>query len=134
LTLLELMFASGILAVAFSVLFGSLVTLTTAGQLTEGRMDASAALATVMEDVATLNYSSLVKYTPPILAKPGTSRTIKVELLVPKTGGGTTPVALPLSSTYTGTVPNPVEVRTTLQWVESRGYVLQAVASTMKGY
>ena len=40
-TLLELMFAAGVLATALAILFGSLVTMYTLGEVNEGRTKAS---------------------------------------------------------------------------------------------
>lgn len=134
-TLIELMFAAGIVAMALAMLFGSLLSLSLMGQVNKSRMDAIASLNTIMEQVNTLPYEALVTFVPPVdSCGPGVSRQVSIQFVVPG-AEGTDPslVSIPLPAGYANPIPNPVEVRVTLAWQEQNGYVFQIMASTMKG-
>ncbi len=132
-TLLEIMFAAGIVAMALAMLFGSLLSLTVVGQVNEGQMAASACMTTLMEEINTLPYESVKAYIPPTsLNGPGVSREVALAFVVPKENGTVEYPAIP----YTGedkNLPNPVEVRLTLTWKEENGQVFKMVTSTVKG-
>ncbi len=133
-TLIELMFAAGIIAMALSMLFGSLISLSLMGQVNKSRMDAIASLNNVMEQVNTLPYEGLQTFVPASDPYgPGVSRQVTIQFVVPQASGTPLLVPLPLPSNYANPIPNPVEVRVTLSWQEQNGYVFQIMASTMKG-
>ncbi|HEX72139.1 MAG TPA: type II secretion system protein, partial [Candidatus Hydrogenedentes bacterium] len=84
-TLLELMFASGIIAVALSVLFGGLISVSMIGRLNESRMAAAVALSGVMDELNTLPLTMIAKYVPPPIEVPFHEYSLAVECLIPST-------------------------------------------------
>jgi hypothetical protein len=135
LTLLELMFASGIVAMALALLFGSLISMRVMGQANEDQVKATAFLGSILEEVNALAFDQLGAITTPTnLLGPGKTRNRNIVLAftVPKSDGSISSYALP----YTGDIsliPNPVEVKVTLTWQDEVGRNLQMVTSTMKG-
>lgn len=135
-TLIEVMFAAGVVAMALAILFGSLISISLIGRLNQGQMAATTALSTVMEELRTLSYAELLEYTPPELTGLGIEHVVTVECLLGGEGegeGAGTTVALPLPEDFTGTLPNPVEIRVTLTWREETGHAYEMVASTVRG-
>lgn len=132
-TLLELMFAAGIVSLALAMLFGSLLSMTVVGQVNQSQMAASECMTSLMEEINSLPYDSLKAYVPSTTLKgPGTSREIALAFVVPKTTGTTEYTAIPFTGSD-ATIPNPVEVRVTLTWKEANGQVFKTVTSTVKG-
>lgn len=138
-TLIELMFACGILAMALSLIFGSLISISVLGRITESRTEAAAALASVMEEIRGLPYDRVLKYTPPAIEGPGVGHQITVECLTASESGeeggeeeGLPTVALPLGSDFDGKLTNPLEVRVTITWQEASGHTFHASASVLK--
>lgn len=136
-TLLELMFASGIIAVALSVLFGGLVAVSMIGRLNESRTAASVALSGVMDELNTLPLNLIAKYAPPPVEVPFHEYSLAVECLIPSTGesgeASIQAVTLPLDESSGITLQGPVEVRATLTWREDGGHVYRVTASTVRG-
>jgi hypothetical protein len=117
-TLLELMFASGILAMALAIIFGSLISVSALGQINENRAVAQQQLATVTEDLRSVPYEELNTYVPPEMNKPGYVQQVEVALL----DANGDPVTLPLPTGVTlSSFPNPAEILVTLRWVEDNG-------------
>ena len=126
LTLLELMLAAGILSLALASLFGSLVTMSVAGGLTEDRAVAVTHLSSVLEEVRSLSYNEVLAYQPPAFGNLGTSELITVECF--KDDG--TAVLLPvLPTSLTAPLPNPLQVRCSVAWNDPRGHALRMRAS-----
>ena len=64
LTLIELMFALGIVALTLSLVFGALVHLSNLSQMAERRAIAATHLGTIVETLQTLPYEDLLHYDP----------------------------------------------------------------------
>lgn len=136
-TLLELMFASGIVATAMSVLFGGLMSISIIGRLNESRTVAAIALAGVMEEINTLPLDQIAKYIPPEVSFPCQDYNLSVECLVPSDDesdeSGLKALALPLGADSSVKLQGPLEVRATLTWRENGGQIFQVKASTVRG-
>ena len=121
-TLIELMFAVGVLAVALSLLFGSLMSISLAGKVTQARGVAAVQLASVMEELQGLSYESLLEYVPPTLEGAGTTETVEINCF----DASGAELALPVSSeTLEGLsepLPNPLRVESTVTWYDERGH------------
>ena len=65
-TLLELMFASGVLATALAILFGSLITMYTLSEVNEGRARASNHLSSLLEQVRSLPLNEALTLNVPL--------------------------------------------------------------------
>ena len=128
LTLLELMFAAGVMALALAFLFGSLITIAVAGGLTENRACAVTHLSSVLEEIRGLGYDELLAYQPPVFNNLAPTETITVECYK---GDGTT-LQLPVNpDSVTNPLPNPLQVRCTVAWNDPRGHALQQRASQL---
>jgi type II secretory pathway pseudopilin PulG len=128
LTLLELMLAAGIMALALASLFGSLVTVSVAGGLTEDRAVAVTHLSSVVEEIRSLSYNELLAYLPPTFNNLATTEHITIECM--KSDG--TALQLPVDpASLTTPLPNPLEVRCTVAWNDPRGRSLHFRASQM---
>lgn len=131
-TLLEVTFAAGILAMALSLLFGSLISLTLVARLNEDQTIANTELTSVLEKVAQMSLEELLQYEPPTLTRPGVKRAVTL-VCFDKEG---TPVNLPLPSedgepTEIPELPNPLEVQAVLLWSAPSGHVFQSTATTL---
>ena len=129
-TLLELMFAAGVLAMTLSFLFGSLVTITTAGDATASRSVATTHLTSVAEELRGLAYTQLVTYTAPTFTNPLRNEVVRVSCL---TADGTL-LALPTSpalaqKAFGLTIPNPLTVQCKITWNDSKGHALTKTIS-----
>jgi len=123
-TLVELMFACSIMAVALSLLFGSMVTISLANRVTEGRGIASTQVSGVMEELRG-SPATLLSYVPPPLVGAGSMEAIEVRCY--DADGGT--IVLPVDvDTFDGLLPNPVQVECTATWLDekSRQFSLSA--------
>lgn len=133
-SLLEITFAAGIMATALSLLFGSLISISLLGKLNEDKAVANTELASVLEEVRTMDFNDLVVYSPAAPNYPGVERAVNIECY---TEDGAA-IALPLAEDESGNVdvpalPNPLEVRVTLLWSNEKGHVFQAHATTSVG-
>jgi type II secretory pathway pseudopilin PulG len=132
-TLLELMFAGGILAVGLAMLFGSLISITSVGKAAEQRQVAAGYLVTVMEQLRGSTYAQLLEYVPPTVQDLGSSAGVVVEC-VDEEGDL---VTLPLGSEEgeegpsADDLPNPLEVRATVIWVSIDRRATSLSSSTM---
>ncbi len=126
-TLIELMFACGVLATGLSLLFGSLISINLIGEVSTNRTVASAELAGVLEELRTGTLREVLTYTPPELQGPGVERALQLECYDTDGNAVTLPVAdldnLP-------ELPNPLEVKATLVWSDEQGRVFSRAAST----
>jgi type II secretory pathway pseudopilin PulG len=125
-TLIELMFAVGIMAMALAFIFGSLIDVAKASDLTQSRSVAVTHVATVMEEVQSLGYDALLAYQPPQLRGLGYSETIQVQCI--KADG--TAIQLPVSAaSLTQPLPNPLQVECTVGWRDEKGHSFSLKAS-----
>ena len=128
LTLLELMLAAGVLALALAFLFGSLITISVAGGLAQNRASAVTHLSSVLEEVRGLSYDELLAYEPPEFDNLAPTEAITIECF--KDDG--TSLQLPVNpDTLTNPLPNPLQVRCTVAWNDPRGHALQMRASQL---
>lgn len=133
-SLLEITFAAGIMATALSLLFGSLISISLLGRLNEDKAVANTALASVLEEVRTMEFTDLMTYTPESPAHPGKERVVTLACY---TADGSA-IELPLAADEEGNVdipdlPNPLEVRVSLLWSNEKGHVFQSHATTSVG-
>ena len=128
LTLLELMMAAGVMALALAFLFGSLITISVAGGLTENRASAVTHLSSVLEEIRGLSYDELLAYQPPAFNNLAPTEAITVECY--KEDGSA--LQLPVNpDSLTNPLPNPLQVRCTVAWNDPRGHALQQRASQL---
>ncbi len=127
LTLIEIMFASGVLATAVGIMFGALITLAVTGDIAEGRTRATTGMASVMEGIRASNLDVLTQTPAPVVVD-GHTMAVTLEAV----GSDGNPVTLPLESAINN-LPNPVEIRVTLIWQDRRGRMYTSRAATMIG-
>ncbi|HIJ65535.1 MAG TPA: type II secretion system protein [Candidatus Hydrogenedentes bacterium] len=123
LTLLELMFAAGVMVVAFVLLFQSIVSMSDARRVTEERAVAMSHIASIMEEIADTSYERLLEYSPPEFSGLYTEN-FEIRCYYDDGGVVTLPVAgleVPL--------PNPTEVEVVVTWRTVRGRPATASAT-----
>ena len=124
-SLLELMLAVGVMTLTLSYVFGSLLAVTTAGGVTEGRGVAAAQLTSVLESMQGLSYDALIACQPPALTA---LRGERVTLECFKADGTT--LTLPTTYTLLATpLPNPLQIRCTVSWQDDPGHNLSINAT-----
>jgi len=133
-TLIEIMFAAGVVAIALSALFGSMINISVMGQVTEARADTSTALGRILEFTRVMDFEELMEYVPPEIEGVGVKNVITLECF--DADGAT--VSLPLVAAEGDEVvipplPNPLEVRATITWADERGRLFEAWSSTQIG-
>lgn len=131
-TLLEVTFAAGILAMTLSLLFGSLISISLVARLNEDKTIANTELVSVLEKVSQMPLEELVKYEPPTLDRPGVKRAVSL-VCFDREGA---PVNLPLpredgKPAETPDLPNPLEVQAVLLRSSPSGHVFQSTATTL---
>lgn len=134
-TLIEVTFAAGILAMALSLLFGSLISLTLVARLNEDQTIANTELTSVLDKVAQLPLEELVTYQAPTPDRPGVTRAVSL-VCFDREGA---PVNLPLPSedgepAEIPDLPNPLEVQAVMLWSAPNGRVFQSTATTMMAH
>ena len=128
LTLIELIFAVGVLAFALGILFSSLITLHSMNQIAEGRTRAAMIMTSVMEDIRGMDFVTLMSYDPNPITFEDANAVVVLEAVA---NDGST-VELP-GAAQEANFPNPVEVRGTVIWTQTRGRAFSLTASTMIG-
>src|SRR5688572_23384894 len=112
-SLVEIMLASGVLATALSLLFGSLMSISVIGKISEERVAARVELSSVLEEFSDMKQASdLLGYTLPTVEGPGVNHTAVVQAYL----ADGTAVSLPSVANPQPTLPNPVEVKVTYTW------------------
>jgi len=131
-TLLELMIASGMLALALSMIFGSLISISVVGDISESRVNAANAVAGVLEQVRQKSLTDLAQFTPVLDSGPGVRRTVTLECY--DNNGDAVSLPLPAEAqSQLAALPNPLEVKATLIWEDERGRVFSTYTSTYVG-
>jgi len=130
-TLIELVFAAGVLAVALSTMVGALITLTVMGDVAEGRTRAMTALASVIERTRGAGPDVLTQ-TPAPVEVDGRVMAVSMEIINTDGTTMTVPVALDNEGNMP-TLPSPLEVQVTVMWEDVRGRVYSTRASTVLG-
>ena len=132
-TLIELMIAAGIMTVAFVLLFGSIISISTTGQMTEDRALAAAHMGTITEELRGLGWTEFLAYEPPALEGLGTGAQIDIELTDTSGANETVLGVLPTTHSDLATAfpPNPIEARITISWLGTRGHELSMSATAL---
>jgi len=132
-TLIEVMLAISVLAFSFSVVYGSLITMYVLGRTNEDRVLAVTAATSLLEEVQAMDMSSLSNFKASnYLTLPGEEHWVTADVIIPDDDGPSA-VPLPLESMKVTDLPNPVEVRLSVNWVDKDGRAYQYSVSTMKG-
>ncbi len=127
-TLVELLIASGIIGVALAMTMGSLVSVSTAQRTTEADAIAAAHVSSILEEIRAITaIEDLFTYVPPNLRGLGAAEVVTYSCI----DTTNTEIALPLAAgAARPTLPNPAEVRVTVQWMDPEGRVRTEQAST----
>ncbi|MDQ1257073.1 MAG: Type secretion system protein, partial [Candidatus Hydrogenedentes bacterium] len=96
-TLLELLFAAGVLAIGLSMLFGSVMSVSAVGRLAEDRQLALMHVSAILEEMRLMPFSILMTYEPPEFC--GLTNEM-IEIVCYDSSGGEIP--LPIDTTPTG--------------------------------
>ncbi len=123
-TLLELMFAAGILAFVLSMIFTSVITMGANGEIQAQRLQAESVVNEVLDQISRTDKSQILTFQPDVPNLPGTNANIQIEVI-----GSTGPIQLPVNGQNVN-LPDPLEVRVTLTWETTRGYVITKRGST----
>jgi hypothetical protein len=128
LSLLELMFAAGVLVMGFVLVFGAVFSISEANDVTEDRATAIAQLASVMEEIRRASYSELLEYDPPAPQGLDEDATFEVKCF----DGEGAPMDLPVAAdSMPGALPNPCEIQVTVTWHDRRGRTLASTSSAL---
>ena len=143
LTLLEVMIASGILAVGMVLLMGSVLSVASTTALTEQRAVSTTYIASVMEELDGRSLEDVLTYWPPQLGAVGPED--RVQILAYDTYGYGIPLPLGGMSTgepgtdgtpteidvsaYAGMFRSPLQIEVTLQRMDSSGRILTVKSS-----
>jgi prepilin-type N-terminal cleavage/methylation domain-containing protein len=134
-SLIEVMLAISVLAFSFSVVYGSLITMYVLGRTNEDRVRAVTAATGLLEEVQAMDVNALATYTAPeYLSLPGEEHWITADVMVPSDEDEEemTAVPLPLEDMKLAELPNPMEVRLTINWVDKDGRGYQYSVSTKR--
>ena len=127
LTLVELMIAAGLMTLAIVLAFGSLISVSEARRISEGRTIAADRVASVIEEMQGLTAAGVLAYEAPPFTGLGADEQVTVRVFA---ANGTV-VTVPLDSNATQpTLPDPCEVQVLVTW-QDRGRTLTQRASTL---
>jgi len=130
--LIELLFAAGVLALVISLLFGSLLNVSTIGQLSENQALAVSRVSSISEELRTATLADLLAYEPPDFEGLGVAESIQVSCL----DSAGEEIELPFEGTeedLANPLPNPVEVFVQVSWQDERGHTFTIGGSTKIG-
>lgn len=137
-SLVEIMFAMGILAMTLSLLFGSLISISVVGKVNEEKAVANTAISSTLEALRGMPLKDLLLYTPDLPEKPGVERTVSLECY--DDDGVAIPMPMDLAVDENGVLqealpdlPNPLEVKVTMLWTNEKGHVFKSYATTSVG-
>ncbi len=125
------MIASGVVAMSMGLLFGSLVSIGTSGQVAEGKTQAVAYGMSVLEQVRYTPRAALFIYSPPAPPQvPGFTMAMVLDAL----DANGNAVRLPLTNAAAGAgLPNPLAVRATVVYATPRGQVCALTSTAYAG-
>ena len=130
-TLLELVIAAGILGVGFTLLIGSLLSITVASASSEDRATGASHIATVLEEIRAGSQADFIAYLPPALEELGAGEQVSIVCFA----ADGSEVAVPVTSgSVADALPNPVEVQVTVTWLDPQGRSVSTSASTFVGW
>ncbi len=125
-TLVELMFAAGILAFILSMVFTSVVGVGLNSEIHTEQLLAESIVNEVLDQISTMEKAQLLTFQPDINIAPGYNARLTIEALTPD--GNSIPIP---NSNPNLTLPNTqVEVRVTLTWQTARGITISKRGST----
>ncbi|MGC8844508.1 MAG: PulJ/GspJ family protein, partial [Candidatus Hydrogenedens sp.] len=90
-TLIELMFAAGVLAFVLSMIFTSVITVGMNREIHTQRLQAESVVNEILDQISRSDSSQILNFLPDIPNLPGTNAVLRVEAI---TGDGT-PITLP---------------------------------------
>jgi len=125
-TLVELMFAAGILAFVLSMIFTSVIAMGMNREIHTQRLQAESVVNEILDQISRTDSSQILNFRPILPDLPGINGVVQVEAIRPDGA----PITLP-NSGGNFNLPNPFEVRVTLSWkTTDRGYTITKRAST----
>ena len=124
-SLLELMIASTFMLLGLVALLGGIVRINTANQFAADRATVMSRVATVMDELNRATTNELLAYAPPPFA--GMVPATNVQVMYVDAGGNE---ATPASFTP-ATLPNPLEIRVTVNTVSRLGHPINVQSSTV---
>lgn len=123
-TLVEVVFASSVLALTLVMLFGSMLSISYLAVIAQDRSNATTMLTSVMEEIRGKDYAGLLAYVAPVsVGKP--VKTISLQCL--QADG--TKLALPVKAAPAVALPNPCRVVCTVNWTDSKGRALSLTSA-----
>lgn len=125
-TLLELVFAVGILASALGILFSAIISFYSLNQIAEGRARSAMIMASIMETIRGMDFATLMAFNP----NPIEAENANVFVVLEALNNDGEAVELPAPA-QEANFPNPMEVRATILWTQQRGRVFTLTASTL---
>jgi type II secretory pathway pseudopilin PulG len=135
-SLVEVMFAMGILATTLSLLFGSLISISVVGKINEEKAVANTALNSTLEELRGMPLKDLLTYAPETPGMPGVERSVLLECYDDDGAAVELPMDLAVDPDSGALLealpdlPNPLEVKATLLWTNQKGHVFKAYATT----
>jgi len=123
-TLVELMFAAGILAFVLSMIFTSVISVGVNREIHTQRLQAESAVNEVLDQISRTDASQILSFQPDVVLLPGNSAVLQIEAV---TADG---LNISIPSADQVSLPNPVEIRVILSWQTDRGYTITKRAST----
>jgi len=127
-TLLEVLIASGVMAIALVFTIGSILSVSSTTGLSEDQAIATATISSVLEELRSMTFDEVLAYQP---APPARSGMILAGMMVDCFDASGAPLALPVDvSTLGAPLPNPLEVRVTVAWRDEFGrpFVMSSTA------
>lgn len=126
-TLVELMFAVGVLAFVLSMIFTSVITVGFNQEIHTQRLLAESVVNEVLDQISRTGKDQILNFRPNVSQLPGVNAQLQVSVVL---ADGTN-IPLPVTNSGNINLPNPVEVRVQLTWqTPSRGYTLTKRSST----
>ena len=126
-TLVEVMIAAAILAVALVFTMGSVVSIAATSRINEDQAIAAATVSTLLEELRALSFDQLMAYQPLSSSDLGAAATVTVQCY----DASGAALALPIdTTTFSTPLPNPLEVQVIITWLDEMGrpYSKQATA------
>ena len=124
-TLLEVSIACAVLGVAFVYLFGSILSISALGGQTRERATAQSQVSSILAAIQPLSRAQMLAFTPPAVQGLGAGATAQVACL----DGAGGAVTLPTGAATV--LPDPAEVRVTVNWQDTRGRACSLVESAI---
>ncbi len=124
-TLVELMFAAGILAFVLSMVFTSVVSVGLNREIHTEQLLADSIVNEILDQISMVGREQLLTFQPEVNVVPGTNARLTIEAV----GSDGNSITIPTNGTNIS-LPNPVEVRVTLTWQSARGIMITKRGST----